>query len=157
MVGRQPVLQIGEQLDQLFGEIVGRGLAAVALQGEGGLLVAARRAAEAEIDALRKKPGEHGERLGDLERAVMRQHDAAAADADALRRGGDRPDQRLRAGAGEHRRAVMLGDPVARITEAVAELREVEAVRSASAPVEPSEIGAWSSTLRVRPVIRGHS
>ena len=54
MIGRQPILQIGEQLHQLFRKIVGRRLAAVALQGVRGLRVAARRAAEAEVDALGK-------------------------------------------------------------------------------------------------------
>ena len=42
--------------------------------------------------------------------------------------GGDRADERFRAGAGEHRRAVMLRHPIARIAEPVAQLREIDAV-----------------------------
>ena len=37
--------------------------------------------------------------------------------------------------------AVVLGDPVAVVAEPVGQLGEVEVLRSASAPVEPSEIG----------------
>ena len=59
-----------------------------------------------------------------------------------LRGGRDRADQHLRARAGEHRPAVVLGDPVAVVAEAVGQPREVDRVRcSACAPLEPSEIG----------------
>jgi hypothetical protein len=122
------VLEVGEQLDKLLREVVRHLAAAVALQREGGLRIASRRAAEAKIDAAGKKPGEHREGLGDLERRIMRQHHAAAAHVNTLGRGGDRSDQRLGAGACQHRRAVMLGNPVAAIAEAVAELREIDAV-----------------------------
>ena len=62
----------------------------------GGAAVGARRAAEPEIDAARRQRIEHAELLGDLERRIVRQHHAGAADADARRARGDRRDQDLR-------------------------------------------------------------
>ena len=85
MIRRQPVFEIGDQLHQLLGKIVGRRLTPVALQRIGGFRIAARRAAEAEIDAIRKESGEHRKSLGDFQRRIMRQHDAAAADLDPRR------------------------------------------------------------------------
>ena len=55
-------------------------------------------------------------------------HDATAADADVARARGDGPDQRLGAAAREHRRAVVLGYPVAGVAELVGEHRQVERV-----------------------------
>jgi hypothetical protein len=77
VIAGEGVLQIREELDKLVGEIVGRGVAAVALQSVGGLLIAARRTAEAEIDPVGKHACEHGKSLGHLERAVVRQHHPA--------------------------------------------------------------------------------
>ena len=95
MVGRQIALVIAHQLEQLLRKIVGCRGTAVALQGEGGELVAARRTADAEIDAAGMHAGEHAEALRHLERAVMRQHDAAAADPHMRGRPGDGADQHL--------------------------------------------------------------
>ena len=89
------VLEVGEQLGELLREVVGRALAAVALKRVRRGRVGAGRPAEPEVDPPRVQPGEHAERLGHLERAVVREHHAAAADADALGGGGDRPDQHL--------------------------------------------------------------
>ncbi len=41
-------------------------------------------AADAEVDAARKERAQHAEIFGDFERAVVRQHHAAAADLDSL-------------------------------------------------------------------------
>jgi hypothetical protein len=95
VLGRQAVLEIREKLDELLGKVVRHGVPAVPLQGIGGLRVASRRAAEPEIDAVGVEAGEHGKSLGNLERAVMRQHHTAAPDPDALRPGCYRADQRL--------------------------------------------------------------
>jgi len=54
MALRHPVFEIPEQLAELLREIVGSGLAAVALQREGSGAIGARRAADAEVDAIRK-------------------------------------------------------------------------------------------------------
>ncbi len=52
---------------------------------------------------------------------------------------------------GEHRPAVVLGDPVAVVAERVGQPREVERVGERCGPVEPAEIGDWSRTLsRIR-------
>ena len=117
-----------EQLGELLREVVRRGLPSIALQRVGGRRIGAGGAAEREIDPSGEERAQHAEGFGDLERAVVRQHDAAAADADARRRGGDRADQRLGARAGEHRRAVMFGDPVAMVAARVGAPREVDAV-----------------------------
>ena len=71
---------------------------------------------------------------------------AAAADPDPDVAARDRADQGLRAGAGEHRSAVVLGNPVSVVAELVGEAREISVLASASAPVEPSEMGDWSRT-----------
>ena len=84
VVVRQAVLEQSEQLGELGGEVVGGGLAAVALQREGRHRVGARRAADGEVDAVGEEAGEDAEALGHLQRAVVREHHAAAAHADAL-------------------------------------------------------------------------
>ena len=128
MVGGQRVLEVGQQLGELLRKIVGCGLPAVALQGEHRQRVGPRRAAEPEIDPSGIERRENRERLCHLQRAVVRKHHTAAAHPDAGGVGGDRPDQRLRAGARQHRPAVVLGDPVAVIAELVRQESEVERV-----------------------------
>ena len=81
----------------------------------------------AEVDPAREQPGQQAEALGDLERRVVREHHAAAADADPLGGRRHRAGQHLRRRTGQ-REAVVLGEPVAVIAEAVGELREVERV-----------------------------
>ena len=85
------------------------------------------RAADAEVDALRVEAAQDAEHLGDLERAVVRQHHPAAPDADALGGVGDRADQDLRRRARERRSAVVLGDPVAVVAERLDVAAEVDA------------------------------
>src|SRR4051812_14298589 len=52
-------------------------------------LVRPRRAAETEFDAARMQRRQRPELLGNQQRRVVRQHDAAGADADAVGAGGD--------------------------------------------------------------------
>src|SRR3954468_3428541 len=125
---REAVVVVREELGELLGEVVGRGLPAVALEGERRHRVGARRAPDAEVDAAGVQPGEDAEGLRDLQRRVVREHHAAAADAYALGRRGDRPDEDLGARAGERRPAVVLGDPVAVVAEGVGQPREVDRV-----------------------------
>ena len=54
VLGGQVVLDVGEQLGELLGEVVGHRPAAVALQRERGQGVGARRAAEGQVDAARE-------------------------------------------------------------------------------------------------------
>ena len=104
MVGREAVLEVGEQLGDLVAVVLGEQLTAVALEREDRLRVGPGRAADAEVDAVAVKPAEDAERLGDLERAVVDEHHAAAPDPDVRGRRRDRADQDLRRAAGEHRR-----------------------------------------------------
>jgi hypothetical protein len=128
MAGRQAVPLVGEQLRQLVRKIVRRGLAHVALEREGREGIAAGRTPDREIDAVAVQAAEHAEVLGDLQRAVVRQHHAAAADADTRRRRPDRGDQHFRAGAGQHRRAVVLGHPVPVVADVLRESRQIDRV-----------------------------
>jgi hypothetical protein len=129
MVLRQRAVEVAEQLGELLREVVGHRAAAIALERERRARVGARRAAQAEVDTAGVHRGQQREDLGDLERAVVRQHHAARADADALRRRGHRRDQHLGRVAGEHRSAVVLGQPVAVVSELVGEPRQVDRVR----------------------------
>ena len=55
VVGGQRAVEVAEQLDELLEEVVGRGLAAVALERVLRHRVGARRAAEAEVDPARDR------------------------------------------------------------------------------------------------------
>ena len=76
--------EVADQLDQLLGEVVGGEGAGRAPQRAGGELVGAGRPADAEVDAARVQRLEHAELLGDHERGVVGQHDAARPEADRL-------------------------------------------------------------------------
>ena len=75
------IVQIGDQFQHILGKILD-----VALQGPAqrqcGALVGARRAAHAQIDAAGKQRRQGAELLGDHQRRMIGQHDAAGADAD---------------------------------------------------------------------------
>jgi hypothetical protein len=128
MARGQAIAEVGEQLGKLPRKVIRCGLPPVTLKREGGRRVRAGGAAEPEVYATGRERREHAEALGDLERAVMRQHDAAASDADARCRGSDGSNEDFRAGAGQHRRSVMLGDPVPVIAQPIGEAREIERV-----------------------------
>jgi hypothetical protein len=128
VIGRKAVLEVCEQLGELLGEVVGRSLPSVALERERGQWIGARRAADPQVDTTGEQRREDRERLCHLERAVMGQHHSTASDADLGSSGGDRPDQRLRAGARQHWAAVMLGHPITVVAEVVGEPSEVERV-----------------------------
>src|SRR5690606_10797929 len=85
---------------------------------------AARRAAEADVDPTGMQRFKQAEIFRDLIGAVMRQHDAAGADADVLRMSADMCEQHLRARMRQHRHAVMLGYPKALIPEPFSRLRK---------------------------------
>ncbi len=116
--------EIGLQFEHVLGEAVGGHRAAAHRPHRH--LVGAGRPAEAEIDAAGKERFERAELLGDDQRGVVRQHDAAGADADGLRRGGELADDDGGGGAGDADHVVMLGDPVAGVAEGFRMAGEVD-------------------------------
>ena len=82
-------------------------------------LIAPRRAAESEIDPPRKERLQRAELLGDHQRRVVGQHDAAGADADRRRAAGHVADDHRRRRAGDGRHVVVLGQPVALVAPAL--------------------------------------
>ena len=116
-----PRLKIGNLLRKSFG-----GFLCIGVERERGQAVAPGRAPDAEVDATRRDGFQHAELLGDLQRRVVRQHHARAADANALRGRRDRRHQDFRRGADDAAAVVVLGDPVAAIAEHVAEAGERE-------------------------------
>ena len=116
-------LEVGLQLDHVLGKMV-RGILGPATQGAGRGLVAARRPAEAEINAARVKGRQSAELLGDHQGRVVGQHDAAGPDADG---GGARrhmADHQGRRGAGDARHVVMFGQPETLVAEPLGVLRQ---------------------------------
>ena len=103
-------------------------LTGLAPQRACGYLIGSRGAPEREIDSPRKERLERAELLGDDERRVVRQHDAAGADANRRRVAGNRADDDSRRGARHRRDIVMLGEPVAVVTPPLGMLREIDRV-----------------------------
>ena len=83
--------------------------------------IAAWGAAKAEIDAIGIERSKGAELLGHDQRRVIRQHDAAAANADAAGRGGDVADENRRGGTGQPLDGGVLGEPVAAVSPLLSE------------------------------------
>ena len=73
-------VEVADELGELLREVVGAVHRATAPQRGCGQAVAARRSAEAEIDAAGVQRLEHAELLGHHERRVVGQHHAARAE-----------------------------------------------------------------------------
>ena len=112
--------QIADQLDDVVGEMVGIEIP-VPPQRPGGGRVGARGASETEIDAAGVERLERAELLGDDERRMVGEHDAAGADADHRGGVGQVGDEHRRRGAGDRGHAVMLGHPEAAVAESLGE------------------------------------
>ena len=97
-------------------------------QRVGGDGVGAGGPAQPEIDASGKQRLEHLEALGNHQRCVIGQHDAAGAHADARGRRRDLPDHDVGRGTRDRRQVVVLGDPIAGEAQAVGEPRQVERI-----------------------------
>jgi hypothetical protein len=134
VVGGNATVQVSEQLLQVLAEVVDRKLAAIRLESEHRELVRAGCTPEAEVDAAGVEAAEHAEALGHPEGAVVGKHHAAAAHPDALRDGADGGDQDLGRVADEHRRAVVLGHPVAVVAELLGVTGEVDRVVQGHGP-----------------------
>ncbi len=128
MCRRHAAPLVRQKLGQLIGKIVRRRLTPIALERERRHRIAAGRPADREVDAIAVQRAQHAEVLRHLQRAVVGQHDAAAADADTRGRRGDGRNQDFRARAGQHRRAVVLGHPIPAIARLLGELRQVDGV-----------------------------
>ncbi len=141
-------LEIVHQLDDVLREAVGAGFE-IAAQRPRGQHVGAGRAAEAKVDAAGMERGERAELLGNDQRRVVGQHDAAGADADGRGAGGDMADDDGGRGAGDARHVVMLGEPVAVVAEPLGMAGEIERVPQAiGVTVLPSGTGERSRTER---------
>ena len=92
--------------------------AALASERPHGALIGARRTAKPQIDAIRIERRQGAELLGDDQRRVVRQHDAARPDAQGIGTAGQMTDQHRSGGAGDARHVVVLGQPVAAIAQA---------------------------------------
>ncbi len=164
MLVGQRIVQPGHEVAHLVGVVLGVAPVGLAVgQHAHGALVAARRAADAEIDAAGEQRLQHAEILRHLEGAVVRQHHAARADLHMLREAGDARDQHFRRRARQRLAAVMLGQPVAVIAEAIAELGQLERVahrvgrRAALGDGRLVENAELSSLFRARALARsGH-
>ena len=122
-------VQEGAELGQLLGEVVFVGCVAVAAESIGLKLAAAGGAADAEVDAVGEHRVERAEDFRNLERSVVREHDAAGAYADVLGGRGGAGDEDLGCGAGEEIHGVVLGVPEAGVAEGVDVLGERKGVR----------------------------
>ena len=107
-----------------WGEAFARELVAAERPHRGG--VGAGGAAEAEVDAAGVERLQRPELLGDHQRRVVWQHDAAGAEADLLRVGADVGDQDRGRRAGDRADVVVLGVPDAPVAEPLRNLGEAD-------------------------------
>jgi hypothetical protein len=92
------------------------------------MLAQSKNAFQAEIDAARIERFEGAELLGDDQRRVVGQHDAAGAHPDGAGAAGDMPDDHRGGGAGHADHVVVLGHPVAPVAPGFGVTGEVEGV-----------------------------
>ena len=127
LLARLGRLEIAHQFDDVLRETVDAGIE-VAAQRPRGHHVGAGRAAEPEIDAAGMKRRQRAELLGDDQRRVVGQHDAARADANGRGAGRDMGDHHRGRRTRDARHVVMLGEPVAVVAEALGMARQIERV-----------------------------
>ena len=82
MPDRQPIVQPSNHVGDLLRKLLDVSHATRG-QRPRGALIAARRAADPEVDPAREQGLEHAELLRHLQRAVVAQHHAAGSDPDA--------------------------------------------------------------------------
>ena len=113
VTGREPVAEKRQQLTDLSGEFRCRVGDHPPAQDVGGQRVGARRPAQRQVDASRIHGQQRPERLGNLERGMVGQHDPRGADPDPRGMRADVRRQQLRGTARQAGHVVMLGNPVA--------------------------------------------
>ena len=119
--------EVGEQLAELLGEVVGAQRGGAPAQGACGALIRAGGTADTEVDPPGVQRVERAELLGDDERLVVGQHHTARADPDALRHGGQVGDQDGGCRARDTGHPVVLGDPVPPEAELLGEPHQLRA------------------------------
>jgi hypothetical protein len=124
-------LEVAHQFDDIPGKLVSAAVQ-VSAHGPGGDLVRAGRAAQTQLDPPGMQGGKGTELFCDQQRGVVRQHDAAGADPDIVRAGRDMGERHRGRRAGNSRQVVVLGHPVALVTERLDMPREVERVAVAT-------------------------
>jgi hypothetical protein len=88
-----------------------------------------------EVDPSRIQRGQRAELLRDLQRRVIRQHDAAGADTDRRCRPSHVPDQHRSRRTGDAGHVVVLSEPVPSVAQALRKTRELDHVRKGAARV----------------------
>ena len=121
MLFPQIVRQLGAELRKIL-----KARATTARQRRGRGHVRARRAADAEVDPPRIQAREQGEDLGDFVGAVVGQHDATGADADALGCRTDGRQQHFRSATRHRGKGVVLGNPEAGVAELFTPARHLQ-------------------------------
>jgi hypothetical protein len=104
------------------------GIRPVAPQRARSALVGTGRAPQRQVDAAGIKRLQRAELLRNDQRRVIRQHDAAGAHANPAGAAGQVADDDRSGGARDPLHVVMLGDPVARVAQALGVARELEGV-----------------------------
>ena len=117
--------EVAHELHDILGELI-HIRRQIAPHCSGRDLIGPRRPAEAEIDPPGVKGREGAELLGDQQRRVVRQHDAARPDTDRAGRDRDMRQGYRGGGAGDPRHVVVLRHPVAMITQRLHVTGEVD-------------------------------
>ena len=125
---RSGFAQIPTQFGNKFREVVTRGAQVAAHSAHGGC-IGAGRTAQTQIDALRVERCQRAKLLSHYKRRMVRQHDAAAAHADGACLARDMPDQDRRRGTRQASDAVVLSQPVARVSQPLHMLRRFYGAR----------------------------
>jgi hypothetical protein len=113
--------QIGLQLDHVLREAVGARRIAPQRPHRGE--VGPRRAAQPEVDTIRKQRRQRAELLGDHQRRMIGKHDAPRPHPDAARPRRDMRDHDRGRGAGDARHVMMLGHPETPVAQRLRLLR----------------------------------
>ena len=119
--------EIGLQLLDVLGEVVGGGCYVAAQCARGGLICPGS-ASEPEIDTVRIERSERAELLRDDQGRMVWQHNAAGADADSFCSTCHMADDERRGGAGDARHVVMFRQPKTLVAPDFRVFREVERV-----------------------------
>ena len=127
VVGGKGFVEEREQFGEAGEEVIGL-MQACATKGTRRSGVGAGRSAEAKVDPARMDRFEHAELLGNCERGVVRQHDAARAEADRRRGHRQVGEQHRRRRRRDARHVVMLRDPVAVEAQHLDTVHEVDRV-----------------------------